>query len=115
MGVSHEIGSPSDIHAQSLTMSDAIGPRLRDGRKRLGQPLADVGRMIRLSVTWLSRVERGQIDVSFNRLMQLVGCYGITIGDLAGETESTAARVADKNHPTIVSVEGPLGGDARAK
>jgi transcriptional regulator with XRE-family HTH domain len=91
-----------------MTSSETLGARLRDARQRLGYSLADVAGTTGLSVSWLSRVERGQIDVSFTRLIQLVGCYDLSVAELVADVAPPGAQVvrASETRPSLTSVEG---------
>jgi proline racemase len=91
-----------------MASSEALGARLREARQRLGYSLADVAGTTGLSVSWLSRVERGQIDVSFTRLMALVGCYDVSVAELVADVARPGAQVvrASETRPTLTSVEG---------
>jgi transcriptional regulator with XRE-family HTH domain len=64
-----------------------LGRRLREARRRLRMSLSDVAVGTGSSQSWLSRVERGLIDISFNRLTMLVNYYGMSVAELLGEAE----------------------------
>jgi transcriptional regulator with XRE-family HTH domain len=73
-----------------------LGERLKRARKGLGYSLADVSAMTALSTSWLSRVERGQIDISFNRLMALTSCYRVSLPDLLGSSTGSSPHIVRK-------------------
>ena len=85
-----------------------LGERLRRARHGLGYSLADVSTMTGLSVSWLSRVERGQIDISFNRLMALTSCYRVSLPDLLGPGAGSSPHIVRKpdRHADMSSPEG---------
>jgi transcriptional regulator with XRE-family HTH domain len=70
-----------------------LGERLRRARHILGHSLADVSAMTGLSISWLSRVERGRIDISFNRLMALTSCYRVSLPDLLGRGAAAGPHI----------------------
>jgi transcriptional regulator with XRE-family HTH domain len=85
-----------------------LGRQLRAVRRRLGYSLADVSESTGLSMSWLSRVELGRIDISFNRLMALTGHYGVSVADLVGATDPPGAHIVRRAewHPIMSTPEG---------
>ena len=85
-----------------------LGERLRQARHGLGYSLADVSTMTGLSMSWLSRVERGRIDISFNRLMALTSCYRVSLPDLLGSSAGSSPHIVRKpdRHADMSSPEG---------
>jgi len=94
-----------DADARTVT---ELGNRLRRARHGLGYSLADVSAMTGLSISWLSRVERGRIDISFNRLMALTSCYRVSLPDLLGASGGPSPHIVRKpdRHLDMTSPEG---------
>jgi transcriptional regulator with XRE-family HTH domain len=85
-----------------------LGRQLRAVRRRRGYSLSDVSERTGLSVSWLSRVERGRIDISFNRLMTLTGYYGVSVADLVGAVDQPGPHILRRAdwHPMMSASEG---------
>jgi transcriptional regulator with XRE-family HTH domain len=85
-----------------------LGRQLRAVRRRLGYSLADVSAATSLSMSWLSRVELGRIDISFNRLIALTSHYGVSVADLVGPTDPPGPHIVRRAdwHPIMSAPEG---------
>jgi transcriptional regulator with XRE-family HTH domain len=70
-----------------------IAQNLLDARRRLGLTLAEVATSTGISVTHLSRLERGERQPSVGVLLQLARSYGLPLGQLVGEEPASASRV----------------------
>jgi transcriptional regulator with XRE-family HTH domain len=94
--------------AEEIRPGVELGRQLRAVRRRLGYSLADVSASTGLSMSWLSRVELGRIDISFNRLMALTGHYGVSVADLVGATDPPGAHIVRRAewHPIMSASEG---------
>jgi transcriptional regulator with XRE-family HTH domain len=96
------------ISADDIRPGVELGRQLRAVRRRLGYSLADVSETTGLSTSWLSRVELGRIDISFNRLMALTGHYGVSVADLVGATDPPGPHIVRRAdwHPIMSASEG---------
>lgn len=85
-----------------------LGRQLRAVRRRLGYSLADVSAATGLSMSWLSRVELGRIDISFNRLIALTDHYGVNVADLVGPTDPPGPHIVRRSdwRPIMSAPEG---------
>lgn len=68
-------GSPDDDRI-------AFGQRLRNARKKLGWTLAEVAERSAVSITTISRVERGQLALSYEKFAALARALGMDIGSM---------------------------------
>ncbi|MGH7121076.1 MAG: helix-turn-helix domain-containing protein [Acetobacteraceae bacterium] len=79
--------------AETDKTEQLIARNLLDARRRLGLTLAEVAASTGISVTHLSRLERGERQPSIGVLLQLARSYGLPLGQLAGEEPAAACRV----------------------
>ncbi|WP_190814542.1 helix-turn-helix domain-containing protein [Saccharopolyspora pogona] len=70
-----------------------IAQRLLEARHRRGWTLAEAAEANGVSVTHLSRLERGERQPSIGVLIQLARSYGLPLGQLVGEEPQTACHV----------------------
>jgi transcriptional regulator with XRE-family HTH domain len=99
---------PQPVATDDTRPGVELGRQLRAVRRRLGYSLADVSESTGLSLSWLSRVELGRIDISFNRLMALTAHYGVSVADLVGPTDPPGAHIVRRAewHPIMSASEG---------
>lgn len=76
-------GAPA-ARAEGTTGDDriAFGLRLRGARKKLGWTLAEVADRSGVSITTISRVERGQLALSYEKFAALARALGMDIGSM---------------------------------
>lgn len=80
---------------------------LRSARERAGMTLTQAAAISNLSVTHLSRLERGLRQPSIGVMRQLAASYGIGIGELVGESAQTASKIMRRNDfRRVVETEG---------
>ncbi|MEO3787695.1 XRE family transcriptional regulator [Actinocorallia sp. B10E7] len=72
---------------------DAVGPRLREIRKRHGLTLAQVGESTGISLSTLSRLESGQRRPTLELLLPLAKAYDVPLDDLVGAPPTGDPRV----------------------
>ncbi|MEU4895664.1 XRE family transcriptional regulator [Streptomyces sp. NPDC044780] len=84
-----------------------IAERLSGARRRTGWTLAEVAPAVGVSVTHLSRLERGDRQPSIGVLIQLARMYGTSVGQLVGEEPEAACRIFRRGAAT--PIEGPDG------
>ncbi len=72
---------------------DAVGPRLRETRKRRGLTLAQVGESTGISLSTLSRLESGGRRPTLELLLPLARVYDVPLDDLVGAPPTGDPRV----------------------
>lgn len=85
-----------------------VGQVLRHLRQRQSMSLTDVSERSRLSISFLSAVERGQSDISLTRLDRLAQVLGHDLGSLLGYTvqRSTPSFLDDRGRLVVDRGEG---------
>lgn len=100
-----------------------LGARVRNIRRSRGWTLKDLAQRTGLAVSTISKMERGEISLTYDRFMRLAQGLGLDVGDLfSAEPESfepgsvtlTKAGEAPK-HPTQNYVYEMLAGDVTGK
>jgi transcriptional regulator with XRE-family HTH domain len=84
-----------------------IAERLSEARRRTGRTLSEVAPAVGVSVTHLSRLERGDRQPSIGVLIQLARTYGTSVGQLVGEEPEAICHVFRQGAST--PIEGPDG------
>jgi len=77
----------------------ALGIRLRKLRLKRGKSVTQVARSLRISIGFLSNLERGQVQASVSVLHKLAQHYGINIADLftrVNESGTPLVRLKDR-------------------
>ncbi len=89
---------PSEIQSES-----ALGRRVREMRKAKGCKLADLAARTGLAVSTISKMERGEISLTYDRFIRLAQGLGLDVGELfdpgaesfaSGSVSVTRARMA---------------------
>jgi len=75
-----------------LLLREAIGERLRRARTGQHRTLRDVSRAARVSLGYLSEVERGRKEASSELLAAICGALELPLGDLLREVASDFGR-----------------------
>lgn len=84
-----------------------ISENLLEARRRLGLTLSQAAARNGISVTHLSRMERGERQPSIAVLIQLARGYGLPLGQLVGEEEPGIVHVVRGDQaPTRVGPDG---------
>ncbi|OCC09413.1 Transcriptional regulator ClgR [Streptomyces sp. PTY087I2] len=94
---------------------DLVGEVLRRERRAQGRTLKDVSDAARISMAYLSELERGRKEASSEVLAAAAQALGLTLADvlaLAGErlVSLTAARTRDRSRSGPAAPAGPMGG-----
>jgi transcriptional regulator with XRE-family HTH domain len=76
---------------------DKLGPQFRALRAERGLSLTQVAEATALSPSFLSLFETGKSDITFARLVRLVGFYGISITELIPDPDPNQKAVVRKN------------------
>ena len=71
----------------TITPGPAIGRLVREYRKERGLTLDSVARRVNTTISYLSKIERGDIDnPSIGIVLAIARAIGCTVGQLVGET-----------------------------
>lgn len=88
-----------------------LGEALRDTRLRQHRTLREVSTAARVSLGYLSEVERGQKEASSELLASICGALGVRLSDLLRDVSETLRVVEPEPLPVPVPV--PAGAGAR--
>lgn len=79
--------------AQASYLDTSLGAKLREIRKKKGQTLAQTAKRSKLSVSFISALERGNTGVTLETLFRLTEALGTTIPTLrGGDVADSASR-----------------------
>ncbi|WP_194890964.1 helix-turn-helix domain-containing protein [Catenulispora pinisilvae] len=81
---------------------DAVGPRLRELRRRRGMTLADLAERTGINESTLSRLEGGSRKPTLELLLPLAEVYAVPLDDLVGAPRTGDPRI----HPRPVNRHG---------
>lgn len=84
-----------------IVLRDVLGAELRRRRIQQGRTLLDVSTSARVSLGYLSEVERGRKEVSSECLAAICGALGTP---LSGLLASVAADVSVRERPTVLAM-----------
>lgn len=94
---------------------DAVGPRLKQLRRRRGSTLADLAEETGISVSTLSRLEGGLRRPTLEQLLPLARAYGVTLDELVdapptGDPRVNLRPIRSVNGSTILPLSRRAGG-----
>jgi transcriptional regulator with XRE-family HTH domain len=98
-------GGDRDRHARPL-LRTMLGAALRRARRAQGRTLADVARSAKVSMQYLSELERGRKEASSEVLAAICGALRIDLADLLAEV---GRRFAAAQRPRVIRL-GSAGG-----
>lgn len=78
---------------KAILLRKVIGESLREQRVSRGMTLRDVAQEARVSLGYLSEVERGQKEASSELLYSITGALGLTMSELLGRVADRVARL----------------------
>lgn len=84
-----------------------VGAILRGHRERQGRTLRDVAEVARVSVPYLSEVERGRKEASSEVLGAVCRALGLGLVDLVGEAHAHLARAQGRVVLDLAAAAGP--------
>ncbi len=84
-----------------------VGAVLRRHRERQGRTLRDVAEAARVSVPYLSEVERGRKEASSEVLGAVCRALGLALVDLVGDAHADLARAAGRVVVDLTAAPGP--------
>jgi transcriptional regulator with XRE-family HTH domain len=82
--------------AKPVLLRDVIGEQLRVARQGQHRTLRDVSSAARVSLGYLSEVERGQKEASSELLGAICSALGMTVGDLLIDVSAEVAKRESK-------------------
>jgi transcriptional regulator with XRE-family HTH domain len=90
----------------TVLLREAIGDRLRHARTNQRRTLRDISRAARVSLGYLSEVERGQKEASSELLASICDALELPLGELL---HNVAADVSALDNVEVVPVDEPAG------
>ncbi len=97
----------------ALLLREAIGDTLRSARSGQGKTLREVSDTARVSLGYLSEVERGRKEASSELLAAICGALEVPLSQVLSEVSVRLARreaPAAVPQPAVTSAGGSLGG-----
>jgi transcriptional regulator with XRE-family HTH domain len=89
-----------------MLLRHRLGDVLRDARQEQGRTLREVSKQARVSLGYLSEIERGQKEASSELLASICGALDVPLSMVL---HSVSQRIADaEGVTTCLSVDGPL-------
>ena len=86
----------------AVLLREAIGGTLRRARLARRRTLRDVSRAARVSLGYLSEVERGRKELSSELLAAICEALDVALPDILTEAAETMARAMAKSVPVVV-------------
>ncbi|MBS2535346.1 helix-turn-helix domain-containing protein [Catenulispora sp. NF23] len=93
---------PGVMALSKQNVLDAVGPRLRELRRRRGMTLADLAERTGINESTLSRLEGGSRKPTLELLLPLAEVYAVPLDDLVGAPRTGDPRI----HPRPVNRHG---------
>lgn len=91
-----------------------IGEALRTTRLRQDRTLREVSAAARVSLGYLSEVERGQKEASSELLASICRALGVRLSDVLREVSESLSVLEPEPAPVVVPVPVPAGDERRA-
>src|SRR5699024_2418261 len=95
--------SRKEAREMTVLLREAIGDRLRYARTNQSRTLRDISRSARVSLGYLSEVERGQKEASSELLASICEALDISLGQFLGEV---AIDISALNNVELGAVNG---------
>ncbi|WP_181787039.1 helix-turn-helix domain-containing protein [Streptomyces phytophilus] len=106
--------SAPDQDAELDTALNAVGPRLRELRRRRESTLAELSATTGISVSTLSRLESGSRRPTLELLLPLARAHGVTLDELVGAPPTGDPRIhlrpVTRNGMTMLPLSRRAGG-----
>ena len=90
-----------------VALRTLLGDALRDARLRQHRTLREVSKAARVSLGYLSEVERGQKEASSELLAAICWALGIRLSDVLREVSEELAVIEPHPLPVLVPVAAP--------
>lgn len=87
-------GVPTPVGAREPLWRDIVGDVLRRERRAQARTLRDVADAARISMPYLSEIERGRKEASSEVLAAAARALGLGLGDLLGLAQDELARLS---------------------
>lgn len=100
-----ENAAPARETGKVILLRHAIGEVLRDVRQRQGRTLREVSHLARVSLGYLSEVERGQKEASSELLASICQALDITLSAMLAEVSARMAVEEGFSVPDTVPAE----------
>ena len=104
-----------------VLLRQEIGDVLRDARRRQGRTLREVSSVARVSLGYLSEVERGQKEASSELLASICGALDVPLSEILSEVsdavaleEAALAMQLEDVRVDTTSLRGPADAGPRA-
>jgi len=102
---------PHQTHRPEPLLRRLVGAILREHRERQGRTLRDVAVDARVSIAYLSEVERGRKEASSEVLAAVCRALGLRLVDLIGTAH---AQLALADGRVVVDLTAPAAGEPAA-
>ena len=79
-----------------------IGMRLKAARNKKGLTQEKLAEELDVSIAFLSRVERGSVEISLKRLSQICGILGITEGDILNGSSTASETYLSEDFSSLL-------------
>ncbi|MGV9630288.1 helix-turn-helix domain-containing protein [Streptomyces sp. NPDC003487] len=104
---------PQRPAAKEPLWRDLVGDVLRRERQAQERTLKDVAEAARISMPYLSEVERGRKEASSEVLAAAAQALGLSLADLLGRAQGELIRITSRTAPrgrTTTSIAAPYNG-----
>lgn len=109
-------GQYQGVNSAKKDVLDAVGPRLRELRRRRGITLAELGQRTGISESTLSRLEGGSRKPTLELLLPLAEVYAVPLDHLVGAPRTGDPRIhlrpVTRGGMTLVPLSDPGGAQA---
>src|SRR3954463_3564435 len=103
----HALGQPAGQETAMTLLRTQLGNTLRGHRLRQRRTLRDVSGAARVSLGYLSEVERGQKEASSELLASICGALEVELADLLAEVSASLRRADGTVRPLPTAPERP--------
>jgi transcriptional regulator with XRE-family HTH domain len=93
----------------TVLLREAIGDRLRHARTNQRRTLRDISRAAKVSLGYLSEVERGQKEASSELLASICGALELPLGELLHNVAADISALDTVDVATMAEGENPKG------
>ncbi|MFB9908232.1 helix-turn-helix domain-containing protein [Allokutzneria oryzae] len=98
----------------TVLLREALGDRIRRARTDQRRTLREVSRSARVSLGYLSEVERGRKEASSELLAAICGALELPLSELLGEVAADIRAGEPVTIPAKAEPKVPVGAEARA-
>lgn len=94
------VGDGESVNAVAERQFEAIRHVLTERRRAVSMSMSELGRLIGVSPSMISQIERGQTLPSVGTLFALAAALGVTVDAFLAAPEAPAAPAAEKRRPS---------------